>query len=161
MARQEQDREDLLREATALVQRAELDCASFAETVVVGFRRDGSGSLFFGADPVYQFNTHGQLRRAYKDGLLIKAERGRLASLDRRRREGRVELVRHDLDDAETSSLLADAAEILALLREDFRQQNVKIVGQVPADEDVVGRIIDWLESLQGQIEIASRPNVG
>ena len=42
MARRESDREDLLREATALVERAELTIEGFDEPIVVGFRRDGS-----------------------------------------------------------------------------------------------------------------------
>ena len=74
MARRESDREDLLREATALVERAELTIEGFDEPIVVGFRRDGSASFFFGADPVYQFNTAFELRRAFVVGLLYKAE---------------------------------------------------------------------------------------
>src|SRR5258705_63721 len=61
MARQESDREDLLREATALVQRVELVVAGYDEPVVCGFRRGGSVSLVFGGEPVYQFNTANQL----------------------------------------------------------------------------------------------------
>src|SRR5262245_38318908 len=72
MARQESDREDLLREATALVERAELKVAGEPEPVTVGFRRDGSLSVFFGSVAVYQFNTAGELRRAFADGLLYK-----------------------------------------------------------------------------------------
>src|SRR5688572_18570527 len=65
MARQEQDREDILREATALVERVELLIPEFPEPIVAGFRRDGSASFFFGADPVLQFNAQGKLRRAF------------------------------------------------------------------------------------------------
>jgi hypothetical protein len=45
-------------------------------TRIAGFRTSGS-DFFFGAEPVYQFNTAGELRRAYCDDLLIKASRGR------------------------------------------------------------------------------------
>ena len=70
MARDESDREDLLREATALVERIELAPADAAddEHIVAGFRRDGALSIYFGADPVYHFNSAGELRRAYCDG---------------------------------------------------------------------------------------------
>ena len=85
MARKEQDREDLLSEATPLVERIELDVEGFPETIVVGFRRTGEGSVYFGPDPVYQFNGAGELRRGYRAGRLIKAEQGRLVFLDRLR----------------------------------------------------------------------------
>src|SRR5262245_12366974 len=103
MARQESDREDLLREATALVERAELKVAGESEPMTVGFRRDGSLSVFFGGDAVYQFNTAGELRRAFAGGLLYKAERGRLVELRRERSADEVALVRRELPDEESA----------------------------------------------------------
>src|SRR5437588_282047 len=85
MARETTDREDLLREATALVERAELAVADWPEPVVIGFRRDGAASIYFGGDPVYQFNARGELRRAFVADRLFKAEHGILAALDRQR----------------------------------------------------------------------------
>ena len=78
MSRTEQDREDLLREATALIERVELRVSGWSESVVAGFRRGGQASFFFGADLVYQFNAALQLRRGFHNGQLIKAEDGRL-----------------------------------------------------------------------------------
>jgi hypothetical protein len=106
MSRRESDLEDLLREATALVERAELKIADYDEPIVVGFRRDGSASVFFGPDPVYQFNSAGELRRAYVSGLLYKAERGSLCALRRERNETEVALVRSNLPPDETAALL-------------------------------------------------------
>src|SRR6188472_3162282 len=113
MARDESNREDLLREATALVERIELlpQSAGAAqslnlaegEPVVVGFRADGALSAFFGADPVYQFNAEGELRRAYVSGLLFKAAQGRLISLNRVRTASEVQLVLHALSSGEES----------------------------------------------------------
>src|SRR6186997_1242741 len=97
MARRESEREDLLREATALVERAELTLEGSEEPIVVGFRRDGSASFFFGVDPVYQFNAACELRRAFVGGLLYKAERGRLVSLSRQRTMESVALFRAEL----------------------------------------------------------------
>ena len=57
MAREEHARENLIAEATALVERVELLLAGLPEPVVAGFRPDGSASLFFADDPVYQFNS--------------------------------------------------------------------------------------------------------
>ena len=50
MARHEEDREDLLAEATALVERAELVVEGAAESVVIGFRRDGCASIYCGCN---------------------------------------------------------------------------------------------------------------
>ncbi len=110
MAREEQARENLIAEATALVERVELLLAGVAEPVVAGFRTDGSASLFFADDPVYQFNSQGKLRRAFVGGLLYKANAGRLVEMTRSRAAGQVQLVSRELS--------ADAlAEFLAALR--------------------------------------------
>src|SRR6476469_7343231 len=92
MSRQESDREDLLREATALVERIELRLPDQPESVVAGFRRDGSASFFFGQSPVYQFNSGRELRRAYRDGLLYKTDNGRLVEMRRERTDTAIEL---------------------------------------------------------------------
>jgi hypothetical protein len=158
MARQESDREDLLREATALVERAELTISDCDEPAVVGFRRDGSASLFFGADPVYQLNSQGKLRRAYVAGKLIKAEAGKLASLDRRREADRVVLARHDLDENETADFVSEMIVRLSALRTSLAAGRFKVTGQVPADANVIGRIRDWLNNLGEPIPIAHSP---
>ena len=80
MVRDERDREDLLAEATALVERISLRIDPQQEPVVIGFRRDGSASFYCAAEEVYHFNSAGQMRRAYVDGQLFKATAGRLAS---------------------------------------------------------------------------------
>ena len=76
MAREEADREDLMREATALVQRAEFSAGG--KPVFVGFRTNGAASVFFDSDPVYQFNSNGELRRAFVAGDALQS-RGRQA----------------------------------------------------------------------------------
>src|ERR1700704_5517811 len=105
MAREESSREELLREATALVERVELipNVAISDGHIVAGFRRNGALSVFFGEDPVYQFNAAGELRRAYTNGKLLKADRGRLAALQRVRTQNEVQLVRHELDETDAN----------------------------------------------------------
>ena len=161
MARQESDREDLIREATALVERVELQLEELPEPVVVGFRRDGSCSIFWGADPVYQFTTDYNLRRAYRQGLLIKAEQGALVSLDRRRSAGQVSLVRHVLSATDAASLVDELQQHLELLQTKIVQRQVSVNGQVPAEGDVVGRVLTWLQAFPERLQIARRPNVG
>lgn len=158
MARQEHEREDLLREAVALVERAELRLPGLAETVVIGFRRDGSPGIYFGGEPVYQFNSRGELRRAYEDGLLYKTERERLASLRRQRVPGEVQLLRHDLSVEETSHFLARLTQRVANVRDHVRSGAFAVVGQAPAESDVVGRIARWLDALELPPRLASAP---
>src|SRR3954453_924358 len=110
MARTESDREDLLREATALVERVELQVDGLEQPIVVGFRRDGSASFFFGAEAVYQFNSAGEFRRGYIDGLLYKAERGSVIALERERSETAVNLRRIELSAQQTDAILAKAS---------------------------------------------------
>jgi hypothetical protein len=161
MARHESDREDLLREATALVERTELRVAGEQEPVTAGFRRDGSCSLFFGADPVYQFNASGELRRAFVAGLLYKAEHGRLVSLRRERTKDQVLLRRSELDPAAIADFLAAMQARLRRLRHSLEQGTFEVLGEVSATPNVPGRICLWLSWLSATVPIASRPNVG
>lgn len=160
MARDEKDREDLLAEATALVRRAELCVPPWQEPLVIGFRRDGAASVYFGAGPAYHFNAQNQLRRAYCGGLLYKSERGRLASLERRRGQGQVQLLRHDLTGEETDRFCAELASRLGELGRALNEGRCKLLRQEPADADILGQISDWLAALGPQIEIARSPRV-
>jgi hypothetical protein len=147
MARHHADRDDLLREASALVERIELSPvgANEAQHVTAGFRASGSASIFFSADPVYQFNSRGELRRAYCDGLLFKAERGRLVSLRRVRQQDEVQLQRHELSDAEQQAFLAQLRDTLRQFSEQLTQAQFTVVGQAPPAADVLGRLREWL----------------
>jgi hypothetical protein len=170
MARDESDREDLLREATALAERIELaldadgscvtaDVPEAPEHIVVGFRKNGAASFFFGADPVYQFNANGELRRAYRDGLLYKAVGGRLVALRRIRTANEVALERHELTEAEQREFLGALQQRLDRLALSLAGNDYRIVGQVPSDADVLGRARDWLAA-QKSYRVAAKPNV-
>ena len=161
MARHESDREDLLREATALVERIELAPTGQPqrEHVTAGFRRGGELSIFFGADPVYQFNASGQLRRAYSDGLLFKAAAGGLVSLRRARRHGEVQLLRHDLTEVEQTAFLAQMTNRLRNFAAQLDDGYFDVVGQVPADANILQRLRNWLTQYHGSV--ANTPHVG
>jgi hypothetical protein len=162
MAQEESPREDLLREAVALVERVELVLtdASDSKHIVAGFRAEGGLSIYFGSDPAYHFNSCGQLRRAFRDGLLLKAEKCRLVSLDRRRQESEVQLVRHELREDETDEFIAEVTRSL----QDFARQcdanQWMIVGCAPPDADVLGRLLAWIDA-NHVVTIADSPNVG
>jgi hypothetical protein len=158
MAREESAREDLLREATALVERIELVMPAGTH-VVAGFRQDGALSLFFDDDPVYQFNAAGQLRRAFAEGRMLKAVRGNLIALNRVRTAEEVQLVQYPLSNEEQHALLATMSAQLTDLAAALRSDRAQVVGQVPPDANILGRLQDWLNAHGSTQEVATRPN--
>ncbi|MFT5322887.1 MAG: hypothetical protein ACI8P0_000730 [Planctomycetaceae bacterium] len=106
MARNESDREDLIREATAMRNRVEWQVPGESEPVFAGIRSDGSLSVYFGQDPVYQFTSSGQLRRAYAEGFLYRTQDKTLARLSRDRSTDQMVLARSDLNSEELSQFL-------------------------------------------------------
>ena len=160
MARDEQDREDLLREATALVERIELapTDTEAGEHIVIGFRADGAASVYFGGDPAYHFNADGELRRAYADGLLFKAEKGSLVSLERVRTGNEVQLLRRPLPDAQQTDFLTAMQARLRALAEQTANDALVTIGQMPADADVHGRALAWLSNTSA-VQIARSPH--
>ncbi|MCA9141289.1 MAG: hypothetical protein H6821_00465 [Planctomycetaceae bacterium] len=160
MARHEQDREDLMREATALVRRVELQVPGGAEPCVAGFRRGGEVSIFVGADPVFQFNNKHELRRGFWNGRLIKAERGVLVQLERRRMETEVQLVRTELSESLSAEYLRLAGETLRRLQRARLSDELVVLQQIPDDKDVVAELASWLEMRPERIAVASAPNV-
>ncbi len=155
MARDAHDRENLLAEATALVERVSLRLDDSDEEILIGFRRDGGASFYLGADCVYQTNSAGQLRRAYVDERMVKAENGRLVLLTREHTADAVALVRHVFDDVEQNAFLEAAANHLIALRDALAGRSCRIVGQVPADVDVVDRVRRRLEDLRWPLKVA------
>ena len=131
MARTESDREDLIREATALKQRVEWDVPDEPEPVVTGFKRDGSLSVYFGQDPVYQFNPAGQLRRAYVGDFLYRTQGDTLARLHRERTTDETTLVRHDLAAEALAEFVTVMQARLTHLRESITDRTATILRQV------------------------------
>ena len=156
---QEGQREDLIRTATALVQRVELAIDRFPDLLVVGFRSDGAASLFVGEDPVYQFNAAGELRRAFRAGKLVKAALGKLVELTRGSADNRVDMISRELTDQQHQQFLSELRQTLDQLQEALRQQEYRVTGQVPADQDVVGKVAQWIDQLPSLIPVAQVAN--
>lgn len=135
MARHESDREDLMREATALVRRVELDVPGEPEPVVCGFHADGRLSVYFGPDPVYHFDPEGRLRRAFADGHLFRTQGTTLARLTRVRSTQATELQRRDLDREELARFLERLSSRLNSLRTALGNAEARVLRHVP-DED-------------------------
>ena len=161
MSRHEVDREDLLREATRLRQRIKLRIEGSDAEIVVGFREKGAASIFWGHDPVFQFNVDHQWRRGFRQGHLLKADHGRIAELRRQRQDGQVQLLRRDLNADETDAYLADMSTRLTRLQESLSRDAFTILGQVPEGVNLVERTLTWIDRLGSPIEIAESPRVG
>jgi hypothetical protein len=161
MARDEQSREDLLAEATNLVERVSLRLCTPLDSndeVVAGFRRDGSLAIYFGQERVYQFTSVGELRRAYVDGLLYKAQRGNWIVMRRERTSESLHLVSSPLNEADTSHFLRQMQCYLQHLKWAIATQAHVVLGQVPADGKQLAMLLDWLQIHGGNISIANSP---
>lgn len=159
MTRREQDREDLLAEATALVERVELKSPAFPDAVVAGFRKNGCASLYVGQDRAYHFNSLGELRRAYVDPLLYKAERGRWAALERRRSKHEVLLLHRDLEPDEMQAFAATLTELLGKLSNSLAIGDFELVRCVPQNANVLQRVQVWLAQLPQPLRVAASPH--
>lgn len=160
MAREIHEREDLLRDATALVPRIQLRLMRDTSPLEVfaGFRGE-SLSLYFGDDPVYHFNAAKELRRGFVDDRLIKAEKGKLIAWSPDRNDERTDMLRHDLTEAEQQKFCAAMLEWIDWLRAELSVERFEVVGQVPPDGDALSRLLQWSASFDN-VKIAKSPRV-
>ncbi|TWU28569.1 hypothetical protein [Bythopirellula polymerisocia] len=161
MSRRTKAREDLLREATALVPRLllQLDQAGRSVEVFAGFRSGNALSLYFDSDPVYHFNSENQLRRAFLDGNILKADQGKLVAWDPLRTSGSVNMVRREFSAADQEQLGKDLIRKLRELKSSLAEQQFTLLGQVPVDGRGLERLSNWLESFC-DFTVAKTPNV-
>lgn len=132
MARNESDREDLIKEATGLPERIELQIPGQPELVFAGFRRDGCLSVYFGQDSMLQFSPDDGLRRAFRDGALYRTQKTTLARLERSRTETTSELIRTDLDAQQLGRFLQQAQAEIAAFAACLREGTAVVVRAVP-----------------------------
>ena len=163
MARQPQDREDLLRDATAYPTRLQLRCSLGGKEciVFVGFRENGAASLYYDQDPVYHFNASAQLRRAFVDGKLLKAERRRLVALLRQEQDDEIALLRKELSHDEQQLVCDLMQQHLSTLHNILQTGEYQIEGQVQMGQgdEAFDRLLKLLEDLN-EIQIAIAPHV-
>lgn len=161
MAREEQDREDILAEASGLVARTEILTQLIADPIVFGFRKNGALSLFVGQDEVYQFTTDYRLRRGYFSGQLLKAESGRLVALTRERSAAETRLVRHELNSSDQARFLQQARTRLDEVLHLLDGGHFAVTGTVSADgDDVVARVREVLRRFPSELRVADAPHV-
>lgn len=150
MARTESDKEDLIAEATALVERTEyIPTAVFPwQTVTVGFKKDGSCSLYLDQDPFYQFDSRGYLRRAHVGGLLYRSQSATLAQLRRERNEQQTILHRTDLFDDQLADFHRQMTSDLQQLSEALSNGQLKKSRSVPENLCQKQRTMEFLETI-------------
>jgi hypothetical protein len=161
MAREIHEREDLLRDAVALVPRVlfRLQLSGRRVELFAGFRGE-SLSLYLDDDPVYHFNDRGELRRAFIEGRLIKAEQGRLVSMVRKRVDAEMVLERQSGSEQSDRDLLDRITRLLRELSDMLNIGAVEVVGRVPQDGDAAARLSAWLAH-HTTPTIAASPRVG
>ena len=160
MARQTHARENLLRDATALVERAAIQLDASAgdspeETIVIGFHRDGAASVYFGEEPVLHFNISGEIRRAFVGERQLKADRGWLAEARRTSVDGRIRVTTVALEEDEQGAILEALRSRFASLRESIARNRFTLVGRAPREVDVISRIRAWIEGLPEVVIVA------
>lgn len=153
MARQESDREDLLREATALRNRVELTIPALNEPIVAGFRDENRLSVYFGTNLAAHFDGDHCLRRAFFAGCLYRSQGHTLARLSRVRTSAETELRRHDLLPDELRAFLGRLRTALGELEAALAARTERVIGQVPVDQDIRPRLLEFLA-------VASRPGI-
>ena len=161
MARESSDREDLLRDAVGIPHRIEFRMTPDEPSIVIGFRTNGAASIYWGQDEHFQFNTAGQLRRAYWQEQLVKADRGKLITMRREQQAGQTVLISRQMEQHETTHLLERIRGVMRRLTEAIASRELEIVGVVSEENrDVLSDADEWLKKMAGAIAIANRPNV-
>jgi hypothetical protein len=150
MARQSHHREDFLRDATALAPRILLRVTIQGEPceVFAGFRQPESLAIYFDDDPVYQFNSQSELRRAFVAGSIIKADGGGLVAWERSETLDQTAMLSRRLNTAETQELSKSLLARIADLKAAIASNEFTIVGQVPPDGDAFEKLQTWLDKI-------------
>jgi hypothetical protein len=145
-----------MQEATGLIRRAEWRVPFQPDVIVAGFKRSGGWSIYFGADPVYQFDADGRLRRAFAHGDLWRTQGATLARLQRERTETTSVFQRHDLTDAELHEFLREVHQRLTALLTSLDCGAAQFLRQVPDEADVTAELTAVLRSvLRNEIALA------
>ena len=162
MTHQESDREELIRDATALLRRIELQLPGEEQPVVAGFRRQGEASIYFAQDPVFHFDKQGRLRRAFDSGDLYRTQGTTLARLRRVRSTDTTQLVRTDLTHAEAEEFLERMDERISRLQAAIAAGQANVVQRVPVeDEQILADLAAMLARIMNLDERLGPPFAG
>lgn len=165
MARIEEDKEDLIRDATALVERAEIRCAGMAEVITIGVFRDGRCSVYFDQDPFYQFDQQGRVRRAFEAGFLYRSQQSALSRIHRRRDSNangepeQVVLERIDLNASELQDFAQRMRLLIQKLLQQLEGQEYRVLRAVTPDGGIPAAALPLLNAvLQHDADFIAAP---
>ncbi|MFG0262983.1 MAG: hypothetical protein ACF788_11380 [Novipirellula sp. JB048] len=157
MAKQQQDREDLIRDGRQMPCRGETMIDGVV--VTIGFRAGGQASLYCGADPVFQFNTQHQLRRVHFAGERFAAESGQLVRLDRQQRGGKVQFVSCEVPPADQEAMLRSLRGWLKAIRAAASRDDTVWRVAEESERTFTTQLNTWLDRFPDPIIIAAAAN--
>ena len=160
MAKQPQDREDLMRDASNLTQRIELRVTGVEPLVVCGFRDDGSLSIYWGQDEVIQFNSLAELRRGFWQERIIATYRHELHWLTRGASEGRAKLNRERFSESDQREYLELVQARLEQLHSAVDTGAGTVTRQHPLGAAIDVRLRDWLATHRKPLRLAMHPGL-
>ncbi|QDV42119.1 hypothetical protein Enr13x_19620 [Stieleria neptunia] len=160
MAKQTEDREDLLRDGTAMPVRGRLWVDR--TDVVIGFRSRGQLSLYWDQDPVFQFDESCRLRRVFIDSCRLKAQNRNLVRLRQphesiNRSVERLRLLTEPISQDDQAAILQRLSGCLQQIDATLEQMvfdgnpaRLQTVGATPPEfaRRVRGWIADWKQSM-------------
>lgn len=155
------DREDLLRDASGMDPRIELRLAALEHSIFCGFRNHTALSLYWGQDNVVQFNSLGEIRRAFWENRMLASYNHRLHSLHRDTTSKRVRLHRELMADGTVREFETFWYQAVATLTESLSSKSCQIVGQFPDDVDVLAQVELWLQRKAAPLRYAKHPGIG
>lgn len=156
MTRHESDREDLIKEATAYVRRAEFSLKSTGAIVFVGIRRDDVLAIYYDQDPMYQFDVEGRIRRALVDGVLFRGQGESLSRLQRQRSAQETVLTRSDLSRAELTTFLTAMDRVIQMVLDEIDDGSICVLRAVPANANVEF-LVEIRERLAAVLKVSPR----
>ena len=151
--------EDLLADATALVERVKVALPAITAPFVFGFRQNGALSLFFESEVAYHFNRHNQLRRVFLYGKRYKAGQGKLMHVTRIPLMRRVRLESAALEPGLVEEVLSGLNQRLKSVADLLNAGQFRIVEQVPDHGDIVSRLQNCIPELLHN-QVAQTPHV-
>ena len=148
MARNEEDREDLMKEATALIRRVELKMDDQEELIFAGFKRSGNLSIYFNPDLVYHFDEKERLRRAFIAPFLYRSNGDSLSRLTRVRTETTSELHAKEISETELKEFCDEMQKYILVLLEAMNSSQINIIKQIPDEADLIKELSNSLNQL-------------
>jgi len=158
MAINREPRENLMRDATAYARRLSIENSAEPKPVFAGIRQQGGWSVYFGEDPVYQFNAQSQLRRAHFKNQNYAAAAGKLLLLHRDRSGGHVEIQR--IYSAETERCIVDDCRNRVYALVELLSSSADKCASFPVDDrTLVSDLVGSIQLVCLKIQIADTAN--